>query len=211
MSLRLDYGEINLAGADPHTLAIFAWDAHYERWDNLGGTPFFTQRYLSVAIRRFTTYALLSTPAWHDDFWDFDGLNYPDEGSNITLRPEGADNRVLVLFNTSNPPSDGTAVSKPITPTTEFAAWGSLTFTRTVDPPTTTLTVDVLSLDGTELLTDVTSGVSLADLDPAQYPALKLRANLSSTVEGETPALDVWRLAWDVEEHKVYLPLVMLR
>jgi hypothetical protein len=27
MSLRLYYNEITLAGADPHTLAIFAWDA----------------------------------------------------------------------------------------------------------------------------------------------------------------------------------------
>jgi hypothetical protein len=28
-------------------------------------------------------------------------------------------------------------------------------------------------------------------------------------VRGETPALDRWQLAWQVEEHKVYLPVVL--
>ena len=59
------------------------------------------------------------------------------------------------------------------------------------------------------MLTSVARGVSLAGLDPAQYPALKLRATLSSTMAGETPALNVWRLTWQVEEHKVYLPMVV--
>jgi hypothetical protein len=111
----------------------------------------------------------------------------------------------LVLTSTA---TSGTAVSNPITSTTGFAAWGNLTFTSTVKPPTTTLTVDVLGLDGTELLTDVASGVNLAGLDPAQYHALKLRANLSSTVAGQTPSLDAWRLTWQVEESHVYLPVV---
>jgi hypothetical protein len=71
-----------------------------------------------------------------------------------------------------------------------------------------TLTVDVLTLDGSTVLTDVISGADLSSHDLASYPALKLRANLSSTVAGETPALDTWRLAWEVMEHKVYLPLI---
>jgi hypothetical protein len=205
MSLRMYYNETTLAGADPHTLAVFAWDAFNERWDDLGGRLFYDQGYLSVATSRFTTYALMATPAWRDDFDDFSGLNLA-ETHNVTLGLQEGYPELLVL---SHMATAGTAVSKPITPTGGVASWGSLTFTRTVDPPTTTLTVDVLSLDGTELLTNVTNGAGLASIDPAQYPTLKLRADLSSTVAGETPALDEWQLTWQVEEHRVYLPVVL--
>jgi len=191
MSLRLYYSDTILAGADPHTLAIFAWDAANKCWANLGGRLFYDQQFVSVVTSRFTTYALIAIPTWHDDFDDFGGLNFA-EINNVTLggSPE---NRALVLLSS---PGSGTAVSRPITPTTTIYSWGSLTFAHTIDPPTTTLTVDVLSLDGTELLTNVTSGTSLAGIDSAQHPSLKLRANLSSTVAGETPALDEWRLTW---------------
>lgn len=209
MSLRMYYNETTLAGADPHTLAIFAWDAFEERWDGLGGHLFYDQGYLSVATSRFTTFALMATPAWRDDFDDFSGLA---EVRDVTL---DVAHQKLILSGTA---ISGTAVSKPITPTLGLssrrrietggaASWGSLTFTCTVNPPTTTLTVDVLRLDGSEVLTDVVSGASLASIDLARYPALRLRANLSSTAAGETPALDEWQLAWQVEEHRIYLPV----
>lgn len=205
MSLRLYYSEATLAGADPHTLSIFAWDAYNERWDDLGGRLFYDQQCLSVATSRFTTYALMAILSWRDDFDDFNGLNFPDEVKNVTLGGT-LENRTLVLMSTA---TSGSAVSKPITPTTSFANWGSLTFTRTVDPPTTTLTVDVLTLDGIPVLTDAASGTDLTALDASGYPALKLRATLSSTLAGETPTLDTWHLTWQVEEHKVYLPVVV--
>ena len=204
MSLHLRYEDATLTGADPHTLAIFAWDAYHKRWDDLGGRLSYDEQYLSVATDRFTTYALVTTPAWHDNFDDLSGLDLT-QCNNVTIggTPE---NRTLVLLNM---PGGGSAVSQLITPTTGFANWGSLTFTHTVAPPTTTLTVDVLNLDGSEVLTGVTSGADLTGLDASQYPSLKLRANLSSTVAGETPALERWELAWRVEEHEVYLPMVV--
>ena len=205
MSLRLSYNETTLASADPHTLSIFAWDAFNKRWDELGGTLFTTQQFVSVATSRFTTYALMATTTWRDEFYDFDGLNFPEEVSGVTLGVQG-EGRALVLLSTA---IEGVAVSLPITPTTDFINWGGLTFSHTVDPPTTTLTVDVLTLTGTEVLTGVASGVDLTDLDAEGYPALKLRANLSSTVMGLTPALNWWRLAWEVEEYWVYLPVVL--
>lgn len=61
MLLRIYYNDILLAGADPHTLSIFAWDASAYRWENLGGQLFYTARHLSVATSRFTTYALMTT------------------------------------------------------------------------------------------------------------------------------------------------------
>ena len=204
MSLRLYYSETTLAGADPHTLAIFAWDAYHERWDNLGGTLFSTQQYVSVATRRFTTYALMATPTWRDEFDDLSGMD-PYRFTNVTW--SGSLENLMFLAST---PGSGSAVSKPITPTTDFAAWGSLAFTCTVDPPTTTLTVDVLSLDSSTVLTEVASGTNLADLvDPAQYPSLRLRVNMSSMVAGETPALEQWQLAWQMDGHRVYLPVVL--
>ena len=204
MSLRVYYNETTLAGADPHTLAMFAWDAYHERWDNLGGSLFSDQQYVSVATRRFTTYALMATPTWRDQFDDLSGLDLARLNNVAWGGTPG--NRTLVLTSTA---TSGHAVSNPITPTTGFAAWGSLTFSHTMDSPTTTLTIDVLSLDGPVLLTDVASGVNLAGLDPAQYHALKLRAALSSTVAGETPALDAWRLTWQTDGHRVYLPVAV--
>jgi len=205
MSLHLGYNPTTLAGADPHTLAILAWDAYHERWDNLGGTLFSTQQYVSVATRRFTTYALMATPTWRDEFDDLSGVDLA-QLNDVTWggTPE---NRTLVLVSMR---TSGSAVSNPITPTTGFAAWGSLAFSRTIDPPTTTLTVDVLGLDGSTVLTDVASGTNLADLvDPVQYSSLRLRVNMSSTLAGQTPALERWQLAWQVEEYKVYLPVVL--
>ena len=201
MSLRLYYDEVTLASADPHTLAVFAWDAYDGRWDNLGGALFSTQQFVSVAMRRFTTYALMAAPTWRDGFDDPSGIDFT-RSNNVTWGGTPED-QTLVLVSTA---TGGSAVSNPITPTTNFADWGSLAFTCTVDPPTTTLTVDVLSLDGTELLTDVASGVNLTRLDPTQRGALRLRANFSSMAAREMLALDAWRLTWRIAEHRVYLP-----
>ena len=204
MSLRLYYDEVTLASADPHTLAIFAWDAYDGRWDNLGGALFSTQQFVSVATRRFTTYALMAAPTWRDGFDDPSGIDFT-RSNNVTWGGTPED-QTLVLVSTA---TGGSAVSNPITPTTNFADWGSLAFTCTADPPTTTLTVDVLSLDGTELLTDVASGVNLTRLGPTQRGALRLRANFSSMAAGEMLALDAWRLTWRIAEHRVYLPSIM--
>jgi hypothetical protein len=106
-------------------------------------------------------------------------------------------------------PGNGFIVSKLITPTTTFVNWNNLIFSHAADPPTTTLTVDVLNSVGQVVLADVTSGDDLSVLDPTQYPSLKLRANMASTAAGQTPTLASWQLAWQIEEHKVYLPVVM--
>ncbi len=202
MSLRIYYDETILAGTDPHTLAIFAWDASNKQWDNLGGRLFYNQKYLSVATSRFTTFALLATTTWRDEFDDFNEFDTID---NITLALEDGDFSLIM----ANTPGIGTAVSKPITPNGTIESWGTLTFTYATDPPTTTLTIDVLSLEGTELQTNLTAGSSLMAIDPVQHPSLKLRANLTSTETSFTPYLDQWQLTWQVEmENKVYLPMV---
>ena len=202
MNLRLYYNATLLGGPDSHTLAIFAWDAAHERWDRLGGRLFFDRRYLSVATRRFTTYALMAAPTWRDDFDDFGGLDAA-EIDNVTLGGTLEDG-ALILAAT---PGSGTAISRPVTPTMPIDSWGRLIFAGRVDPPTTTLRVDVLGADGAELLTDVASGASLAVIDPVEHAGLRLRVTLSSTAEGETPALNEWELTWRVGK-RVYLPLI---
>lgn len=203
MSLRLYYNNANLAGADPHTLAIFAWDANpaNPHWDNLGGTLFSAQQHLSVATSRFTTYALMATPTWRDDFWDETGLSAK---SNVTANSSTLQ---LAAGQTS-----GWAISDPITPTTIFTTWGSLVFTATIPSPTTTLTIDLLGPpDNTPILTNVNSGADLSNLTAASYPALKLRVNMTSTVAGQALALGQWQLSWQAidEGQKVYLPVVL--
>jgi hypothetical protein len=204
MSLWMHYNDALLRGADPHTLAVFAWDAYDEHWEELGGRLFQDKQYLSVTTSRFTAYALMATTTWRDDFDDLNGLDL-SACENVTLggTPE---ERTLEL---TDAPSDGMAVSRIITPTAAFAAWDTLTYTGTATPPTTTLTVDVLDVDGAEVLTDVSDGASLNVLNPAQHPALRLRVNLSSTTAGQSPSLGEWRLSWRVAEQKVYLPVVL--
>jgi hypothetical protein len=197
MVLRMIYDALWLDDATPHNLSIFAWDPLDQTWEEEGGTLFTDQNHLSAPVRRFTTYALMEIPAWRDTFADASGLSVAD-GTGPT--PEGG----LVL---SDGTLSGTAVSIPITPTSPIVGWERVVFTRTTSS-TTDVTVDVLGPDGSQVLTDVASGASLAGLDPARYPALRLRATLSSTVAGETPALDAWQLTWRVRERRVYLPMV---
>jgi hypothetical protein len=206
MGLSLFYNELLPDNVDPHTLAISAWDAFNGQWDDLGGTLFtFPSKYISVATSRFSTYGLFATTTWRDKFDEETGLTSQD---NIIIVGGGLPGqRRLELENT---PGSGRAVSQPITPTTTIDSWGSLIFSATVNPPTTTLTVDVLSFDGTEVLTNVTSGTDLGNLvDKTQYPSLKLRVNMASSVATETPTLNHWQLSWQAEKYKIYMPLIL--
>jgi hypothetical protein len=204
MILELAYSNLTLAEADPHTLAIFFWDAFNEQWIDRGGTLFPAQKFVSIATSDFATYALMATPTWRDGFDELSGLDLT-QLNNITLGGTPG-NRTLILLNS---PGSGSAVSQPITPTNAITGWDSLIFTSTVTSPNTTLTVDVLSIDGAEVLTNVASGASLAAIDPAQYPSLRLRVNMASTAAGQTPVLDEWQLNWQGAEYKTYLPVVL--
>ena len=204
MSLRLAYDGVMLAGTDPHTLAVFAWDPYRQQWRDLGGQLFYDQQVLAVTTSRFTSYALMATPSWRD------GL---DKGSALSLAESSnvawsgmADSRMLILETT---PGEGSIVSRPITPTTSFANWHRLTFTYTAAPPTTTLAVHVLGLDGTPILTGTTNGIDLTHLDAGRYPALRLRVEMASTVVDQTPVLESWQLGWQAELYTAHLPMVL--
>ncbi|MEM7131089.1 MAG: hypothetical protein AAF702_32505 [Chloroflexota bacterium] len=194
MNLRLHYTEQLLNGTDPRTLAIFAWDAFHKRWDNLGGRHFSEQKYLSLTIKHFLTYALMATPTWRDDFDDFGGLDL-DSVSNIAQGGTLAE-RTLMLTNS---PGKGSAVSQWITLPDGADEWGMLTYESAVDPPTATLTIDLLSMDGDLIWEDVPDDQNLVQIDVAQHPSLHLRVNITSTLSGESPALDAWQITWHTE------------
>ena len=207
MLLHLAYDDAALAGADPHTLAIFAWvpDPNDPHWERLGGQLFADQSYVSVATARFTTYALMATTIWRDEFDDF-GLSGIDQSrsQNITLDLLG-NGFALALQNT---PGQGVALSQPITATSAISGWGELSFTAAADPPSTTLAVDVLDADGTTvLLANAASGARLDEIDLAAHPSIRLRARLASNSPGQSPKLDMWQISWQTQEQfYIFLP-----
>jgi hypothetical protein len=213
MVLHLTYDPASLADADPRTLAIFAWvaDPNNKHWERLGGQLFADQGYVSVATKRFTTYALMATTTWHDDFEDFE-LGGLDQARSSNITPDLLGENLAVALQDT--PGQGVAVSLPITPTTVISGWGTLIFTATAPAPSTTLAVDVLSADGTTvLLSNIASGASLASIDAVQHPAIRLRARLDSTAVGQSPKLDAWQVTWQhqgqEQQFSVYLPAIV--
>jgi hypothetical protein len=99
----------------------------------------------------------------------------------------------------------GTAVSMELAPL-DLLGWETVVYTATV-PVSTALQIDVLAADGTVLLADVGRDQDLSAIDPAEHPALKLRANLSTEADHLTPNLEAWGVRWQTPE-RVYLPLV---
>lgn len=201
MTLRLGYDGIWLDQATAHNLSIFAWAPTAQSWEEKGGTLFLDQNYLAVPIHRFTTYVLMELPAWRDTFADTSALS---SSNQITTTAEGG----LILDSNS---FSGTAISVPITPTSSLVNWDRVVLSHTTSS-TMSITVDVLSLDGTVLLTDVTSGESLKSLDPLTHPGLKLQGNLFSPVPGTSPLLEEWRVTWSNRQPLLmYLPLILKR
>jgi hypothetical protein len=142
---------------------------------------------------------VMADSTWSDDFDDASGLSALD---HVQISTDDQ----LVLVNDA---LLGSATSVPISPTLEVRSWGRLYFIATV-PLSTALTVDVLdAMENAPLMHNVPSGGSLAGIDDETHPALKLRAMLSSTVAGQTPRLDEWRLNWIPDyPNQIFLPVV---
>lgn len=199
MTLELHYTEPLPQNYDPHTLAVLSWN--FYTWVNLGGNLFDDSNYLSFSTKEFGLYALAVTPTWRDSFKEFN-LRGVATRSNIEWGPGDS----LIL---SNGATTGTVTSVSITPPVDAAEWGILVF-NTTTPPGTAITVEVLDDANQIVLPDVSSGTNLAQagINLATYPSLKLRATLTSTVVGMTPALLEWSLSWSVIERNVFLPVV---
>ena len=97
----------------------------------------------------------------------------------------------------------GTALSILIPPV-DLRTWESVIITSTI-PTSTTLIINVVDPNGTVLLPNITNGMSLAGIDPQIYPAIQLRANLTTNDESISPDIDVWGLRW-LTVKRFYLP-----
>jgi hypothetical protein len=192
MLVRMRYADATLAGADPHTLGIFAWDAFSREWQPLGGRLALAERAVSVAASRFTTYALMAGPAWNDDFADQSGLTQLDNTRVVAGR--------LALASV---PGSGSAVSTPIGGP-PIASWGTLTFSASANG----VVVDVLDANGAALLTDVTSGASLSTIDAGRHPLIRLRVRLVANTSEQPPTLDSWRVTWSTDDRRAFFPSV---
>jgi hypothetical protein len=145
---------------------------------------------------RLTTSLTLTDNSWSDNFDDTSGLT--------TLQNVQVSAGQLSLINETLP---GVATSNPIIPPAGVQTWGRLYFTATL-PLATHLAVDVLDPTDTPVMHTVPNGGSLAGIDAAIYPTLKLRAVLSSTITGQTPSMDEWRVTWTPNySYQIYLPL----
>ena len=102
------------------------------------------------------------------------------------------------LFAPAGYSAGGSLLSPPIAPS-PWQRWGALSFTRDVSSAGTALTFQVLSANGTTLASNVAAGTDLNTLAAvASQPAIRLRANFSTTNSANTPLLDDWSVAYSV-------------
>ena len=99
----------------------------------------------------------------------------------------------------------GTATSVSVSPV-DLLEWEEVIISSTV-PASTTLAIDILA-EGTVLLQNVGNGDSLASIDPHEYPAIQLRATLTTMDTSLTPDVDLWGVRWSVRP-RLYLPVVL--
>ncbi len=76
-----------------------------------------------------------------------------------------------------------------------FFDWDAVEYGATT-PASTTLSVDLLDAVSGTVRTGVASGADISGIDPASFPALRLRAGLSTTDALVTPELTDWGLTW---------------
>lgn len=189
MTLVYRYSAV-VGNADPRTMDIYHWENN--QWEPLGAEHLPTQQAFSARINQFGAYVLAAAPRWHANFADLNLTSLDGDKSKIK-RGGTPDHWVLTL---KDKPGSGSAVSVPITPTFGLESWGVISYTAAMTPPTTTLTVDVLSITGAQLLTHVVHGQSLAAIDPIRHPALRLRVNMSANATGDLPTLKEWSVTW---------------
>ncbi len=199
--LHMYYTTEMLHGLNPHTLAIFFWDASRQRWQKLGGRLSVDGGYLTISTRSFGAYALMATETWLDEFDDLTGLDLGAGMEGMMWEREGSD----WALKLAQSPGAGAVTSLPIR-LPEGMLWDSVHFRWTSDPPTTTLRVDILDEEGRELLSHISSGASLAGLDSREHPRLRLRVRMASSAAGASPELKAWGLSWR-SQPRIFLPV----
>ena len=111
---------------------------------------------------------------------------------------------ITITGNTAAYGSAGTLISPAINPN-PWARWRQLSFTRDISATGTALTVDVLDAGGSLLAANVASGTDLDSLPSvASQPAIRVRANLSTSNSANTPRLDDWSVDYFASATQTY-------
>jgi hypothetical protein len=124
-------------------------------------------------------------------------FNSDDPGSTVALYD------IDIWYGIHATEGTGTSI---LIPPIDLHAWERVFYTSTL-PTGTSLTVDVLAADDSVLIPNVSTGDSLAGIDPSHYPSIKLRATLGTPDPSLSPEIDVWGVEWTVSKRQ-YLPLI---
>lgn len=100
----------------------------------------------------------------------------------------------------------GSALSILIPPV-DLRLWDSVFITSTI-PAGSSLVIDIMAPGGMLLIHDVSNGASLEEIDQQEYPAIQLRARLTTTDESITPDVDLWGFRWLIW-NRIYLPTIL--
>ncbi|MEM7533436.1 MAG: dockerin type I repeat-containing protein [Chloroflexota bacterium] len=189
MTLRLYYTTETLAGHDSETLSIMKWDSQNNVWKEMDSQLWPTEQYVSTTTDAFTGYALVAKPAAIDVFFDdFEyGFRHTDflMFDNLTTIRDTMNNSDF-LVTLDNPSASGYMATKPIALTENAQEWGRITYEGTGS-----FVVDVLDADGNALMTNVTSGTSLATIDHTTHPSIRLKVSMTANDQ----QLDWWQIS----------------
>jgi hypothetical protein len=203
--LRFDLRRVE--AVNPHRLVLLHWQNR--QWQPVDFQQVFSRDDLGAPAlffgdRLFGIFTVAAENAWRDTFDSDAGIAAHGSAQGAARHNITVDRGRARLTNMDRP---GVLTSTLISLPTDRLRWESLTFAQTVEPASAhaaaTLQVDILSADGTPLVLDVKSGDRLS-LPPAD---IRLRATLTATVAGKSPALSEWRIGWTEAEHQLYLPI----
>ncbi len=157
--------------------------------DAIGTAPLYADGKSALAVGRYFQYEVDFTSR-------FANASYPVDGDGRRREYHPNTSGLLKGFRAYYLPARGEVRSNAITPTQLFK-WRVAKYETEVSTGGS-VEVDVLDANNIPLFTNIPSGFSLAGLDPAAYPTLKLRAHVNNLgINTVRPALLCWELDWD--------------
>ncbi|MBN2002890.1 MAG: hypothetical protein JXA21_06005 [Anaerolineae bacterium] len=116
----------------------------------------------------------------------------------LTAGPDGVIYGAIGSYDSFNPTVSELVAFRTDCAAGRVGAWERVTWEADT-PRGTGVSVDVLDADGNTLVKDIRNGGSLEKLDPAIYPALRLRATLTTRNPQVSPVLNNWQVEYTFE------------
>ncbi len=116
----------------------------------------------------------------------------------LTAGPDGVIYGAIGSYYSFNPTVSELIAFRTDCATGRIDAWERVTWEADA-PRGTGIRVDVLDEDGNTLVKAIRNGGSLSDIDPLLYPALRLRATLTTRNQAVSPVLKSWQVEYTFE------------